>query len=169
MGGDLLGFGPPDGLPQSTERSTAEIAAQRCNDLLRDPASDELQPELEFVEGVPERRPDSTPIPWSRASSPRLAHTLPRGRPSNGGPALAQSDVVTRPVLMLSALPLIEAPSNMPSPVEAPRNMPPLVAGPPKWPPAPRTVGDRLALPVMLLVLALGVGALFLLRYRYDL
>ena len=210
MGEDRLRVKPEYSPPQSTERSTAEITAQRCNELRQDSASNELQ--LELVVGLPERRPDGTPIPRPRASSPRLAHTLPRRRPPNAVPALALSDVKTRPASMrperpriaalqnlpppvealasvpplvavlqnvpppaeapsvpplveaLQNLPPVESPSDLPPPIEAHWSMPSRVGAPPKWPPAPRTLGDRLALPAMLFVLALGAGAFLLLR-----
>jgi hypothetical protein len=60
--------------------------------------------------------------------------------------------------------PLIEVPSSMPPPIEPHWSMPSRVGAPPKFPPAPRTMGDRLALPAMLFVLALGVGAFLLLQ-----
>ncbi|HEX2690630.1 MAG TPA: hypothetical protein VHN14_28635 [Kofleriaceae bacterium] len=172
MGENILRRAPANSPPQQAERSTAEIAVQRRSEPVRDPADDELEPELEFVAGLPKFRPDATPIPWDGKSSPRLAHTLRRSLASDAVPGLALADVATRPIMMLPELPPVEAPRNLPpievlqplSPlVQAPRTLPPVFVGPPKRPPAPRTTRDRLALPAMLVVLALGAVAFFLL------
>lgn len=158
MGEDILRYEPADGPPQETERSTAEITAQQLHELIRSPAHDELEPELELVAGVPEHRPEATPIHLAHGSSLRFAHTMRRFPPSDAVPVLAQADVETRPVAMPLELPPVDVPQN------EPQDEPALVGGPPRRPFAPRTGRDRLVLPIAGILLALGAVAFLLLR-----
>lgn len=177
MGKNILRCEPANCPPQKIERSTAEITAQQHHRLIRQPARDEFEPELEFVAGTPVHLPKAPPVRLAQGSSMRFAHTMRRRpRRSDAAPARALADVVTRQVAMVPVLPPVEAPEV--SPLEAPEPppvgapelpplealaLPPRVAGTPKRPLAPRTGRERFALPVAL-VLVLGAAAVFLLR-----
>jgi hypothetical protein len=158
MGETTLGREATDSPPQSTERSTAEITAQRLYELIRHPAHDELAPEVELIAELPEYAPEATPVPWPGGSSPRLAHTLRRVPQSSAVPTPSPSEIDTRPVAMPIAM--IFAPL-----ADAPEDERPQVARPPKRPFAPRTGRERLVLPLALaLIFILGAAAFWLLR-----
>jgi hypothetical protein len=164
MGANLVGCEPADRPPQLTERTTTEIAAPQLEELISDPARPELEPELELMHGVPAPFPEATPTSWPSSSSPRLAHTLRRMPTPSIAPAVAFPEPAPRPIAM-PELPPIDVPRN--DPAEPMRSAPagrqawdrPLVIGPPKRPPAPRTLWDRLVLPVTLLLFALSSAA----------
>jgi hypothetical protein len=80
MGDHIVRRGPPTRPPQPRERRpTAEIPEQQLLELIRNPTTEELEAELELVDGVPRLFPDATPDSLPRVGSPRFAHTLRRG------------------------------------------------------------------------------------------
>jgi hypothetical protein len=80
MGDHIVRRGPPTRPPQPRERRpTAEIPEQQLLELIRKPTTEELEAELELVDGVPKGFPDATPDSLPRVGSPRFAHTLRRG------------------------------------------------------------------------------------------
>jgi len=80
MGEHIIRRGQPTKPPQPRERrSTAEIPQHQLHGLIHDPTHDDLEAELELVDGLPAVLPDATPVSLQSASSQRLAHTMRRG------------------------------------------------------------------------------------------
>lgn len=163
MGENILRCEPVNGPPQEPERSTARITAQALHELIREPALDELEPELVFVDGLDglgalEHHPDATPIHMAHGSSVRFAHTMRRVPTPDAVPVLALADADTRPVAMMHAM------MHGLLPLEVPPMDQSLVASPPKRPLAPRSGRDRLIVPGALLVAVLGVVVFLLMR-----
>jgi len=80
MGDHIVRRGPPTRPPQPRERRpTAEIPEAQLLELIRNPTDEDLEAELELVDGSPKVLPDATPDSLPSMGSPRYAHTLRRG------------------------------------------------------------------------------------------